>query len=59
MEPLDPQGDPDRPSRLGRKALVFGPILAVVGVLLFLLRFPGWIVLGAMLLFLIWLLLDG
>jgi hypothetical protein len=59
-EPVDePTGDPDRPSPLGRKALVFGPILVAVGVVLFLLRFPGWIVLGALLLFLIWLLIDG
>lgn len=54
-----PLGDPDRPSPLGRKALILGPILVAVGIVLWLLRFPPWVTVGALLLFLIWLLIDG
>lgn len=58
-DPERPAGDPDRPSPLGRKALILGPILVAVGLVLWLLRFPPWVAIGALLLFLIWLLIDG
>jgi hypothetical protein len=59
VDPRRADGDPDRPSRLGRKALILGPVLVVVGIVLLLLQIPGWIVVGALLLFLIWLLIEG
>jgi hypothetical protein len=59
VDPRPSDSDPDRPSRLGRKAIVLAPILVVVGIVLLLLQIPGWIVVGALVLFLIWLLIDG
>jgi hypothetical protein len=57
---FDQTGDVEpRSSRVRRKAMVFGPLLGLVGVLVLALGVPWPVVAAALALFVLWLIVEG
>ncbi len=69
VDPFEPSGPPFEPvdhkperqplSPLKRKALIFGPILFVVGIMVTILGVPWQVTAGFVALFVLWLLIEG
>lgn len=59
FEPVDHQPDRQPLSPARRKALIFGPILAVVAVVVTILGVPWQLVAAAVAAFVLWLLIEG
>lgn len=59
VEPVEPAETPEEPSKLRRRALVLGPLLVLVGIVVIALGVPWQIVAGALALFVLWLVFDG